>query len=55
MNGRAFKKYKAKRKTYPFPVLYLSKDEVGENTVPVSLHLYGLEKSKGQYNPQRTF
>ena len=37
---------KVKRKTYSFPVIYLSKDELGEDTVPVSLYLYGLEKSE---------
>lgn len=36
---------KVKKKRYSFPVLYLSKDELGEDTVPVSLYLYGLEKS----------
>ncbi|WP_297476113.1 ATP-binding protein [Thermococcus sp.] len=35
-----------KRKRYPFPTIYVSKDEVGENVYPVSLYLYGLEKSK---------
>ena len=35
---------KVKRKNYPFPVIYLSKDELGEDTVPVSLYLYGLKK-----------
>jgi len=37
---------RVKRKTYSFPVLYLSKDELGEDTLPVSLYLYGLEKSR---------
>ncbi|QDA31121.1 ATP-binding protein [Thermococcus indicus] len=37
---------KVKRKTYSFPVIYLSKDELGKDTVPVSLYLYGLEKSR---------
>lgn len=36
---------KVKRKRYPFPVLYLSKDELAADTVPVSLYLYGLKKS----------
>ncbi|MCD6373793.1 MAG: ATP-binding protein [Thermococcus sp.] len=37
---------KVKRKTYPFPVIYLSKDELGDDIVPVSLYLYGLKKSR---------
>ncbi|NJE42362.1 ATP-binding protein [Thermococcus sp. GR6] len=37
---------RVKRKSYLFPVLYLSKDETGEDTVPASLYLYGLEKSR---------
>ncbi|WP_099210225.1 ATP-binding protein [Thermococcus henrietii] len=37
---------KVKRNTYPFPVIYLSKDELGDDTVPVSLYLYGLKKSR---------
>ncbi|MCD6140437.1 MAG: ATP-binding protein [Thermococcus sp.] len=37
---------RVKRKTYSFPVLYLSKDELGKDTLPVSLYLYGLEKSR---------
>ncbi|NJE01198.1 ATP-binding protein [Thermococcus sp. JdF3] len=36
---------RVKRKGYPFPVLYLSKDELGPDVVPASLYLYGLEKS----------
>ncbi|ALM74797.1 DUF4143 domain-containing protein [Thermococcus barophilus] len=36
---------KVKRKRYPFPTLYVSKDELGEDTVPVSLYLLGLKKS----------
>ncbi|AEC51901.1 hypothetical protein PNA2_0985 [Pyrococcus sp. NA2] len=34
-----------KRKRYPFQTIYISKDEVGEDVYPVSLYLYGLEKS----------
>ncbi|CAD5243957.1 ATP-binding protein [Thermococcus camini] len=36
---------KVKRKRYPFPTLYVSKDELGKDTVPVSLYLLGLKKS----------
>ncbi len=35
-----------KRKRYPFPTIYISKDDVGEDVYPVSLYLYGLEKSE---------
>ena len=35
-----------KRRRYPFPTIYISKDDVGEDVYPVSLYLYGLEKSE---------
>lgn len=44
--GIEIKYGRVKRKSYPFPTLYVSKDEVEENTVPASLYLYGLEKSR---------
>ncbi len=37
---------KLRKLRYPFEVIYLTKDEVGENIYPVSLYLAGLEKSK---------
>jgi uncharacterized protein len=38
---------KVERAELPFPVTYISKDALGPDTVPASLFLYGLEKSKG--------
>jgi uncharacterized protein len=37
---------KVERSQFPFPVIYISKDALGPDTVPASLFLYGLEKSK---------
>ncbi|WP_297439036.1 hypothetical protein [Thermococcus sp.] len=38
-----------KRKRCPFPTLYVSKDELGSDALPVSLYLYSLGKDGGQY------
>ncbi|ASJ08954.1 hypothetical protein A3L11_06830 [Thermococcus siculi] len=51
VKGRGFfgievKYGKVKRKSYPFPTIYVSKEDVGDDTVPASLYLYGLEKSR---------
>ena len=37
---------KLKKRSYPFNVFYLTKEEAGTNTIPVSLFLFGLTKGK---------
>ncbi|ASJ17256.1 hypothetical protein A3L04_09350 [Thermococcus chitonophagus] len=35
---------RVKKRKYGFPVIYLSKDELGEDVIPTALYLYGLKK-----------
>ena len=47
-HGFEIKYGKVERSKFPFPVLYISKDTLGEDTIPTSVFLYGLVK--GQWN-----